>query len=102
MPLVQTPKAMRARPQIAAGTLAQRGARPPFAVCALKNLLWLSLSLIMIVWAVEGVFALAHAGEQEYMKIDPFLGFLLGTGPRGAEHHDGGVNFMLAENHLGL
>lgn len=41
----------------------------------LRNLLWLPVSLLAAVALLEGIFAWAHIGEEEFLKIDPLLGY---------------------------
>lgn len=42
----------------------------------LRNLLWLPLCLILVISVVEIVFYVAHIGEEEFLKVEPTVGFL--------------------------
>lgn len=41
----------------------------------IRNLLWAPVAILGAVLAVEAVFQFAHIGEEEFMKVDPSLGY---------------------------
>ncbi len=40
------------------------------------NFAWLPLCLIAAIALIEGIFAWAHVGEEEFLKVDPLLGYI--------------------------
>lgn len=58
-------------------TLSGSAAMKPSVFVALgKEFAWFALSLVICVIFLEVVFRLAHVGEEEFLKIDPAVGFL--------------------------
>lgn len=41
----------------------------------LKNLLWLPLSIVAVLVALEGLFLITHVGEEDFFLYEPFLGY---------------------------
>lgn len=71
MPAIRTPAEKVTRETVSSRDHLQpgRGKR------LLKNLIWLPVSILLFVVVLEGLFYLGHAGEEEFVKYDPDLGF---------------------------
>jgi lysophospholipase L1-like esterase len=50
---------------------------PLYFLCnTARRTIWLVVSFSLMLFALEGIFALAHFGEEEYLRIDPLLGLV--------------------------
>jgi hypothetical protein len=62
------------RPQTSPTTAAQQQRSPKWAK-ALRTALWTPLAVLAVIGITEGIFALAHIGEEEFVDVHPNVGF---------------------------
>jgi hypothetical protein len=52
-----------------------RGARPPFWASCIRNAFWAAIGIVGAIALTEGLFAVGHIGEEEFVDAHPTIGF---------------------------